>query len=273
MIPFASVFVKPVIARQKAQKIIERLDQAIREAERQERRSLLDGLAGVERFNAAAAHLEATLLVRAETLRDAAGRAALLSRYLQRLQEEYEMARNDLKQVPASRAEVVALGLALKEVALSLDTELAQFRGTADQTVREVRSGVAGARDEALQQVERAAAELDGRLVKVQTQQEQRLQAVRATLETGLEAQRGALDQTREALHGSVQALSNDLHGRIASHHALYLQRFADIQTEQAALRTDLAATEKRLLGWIYGVLALASCAFLLAAAALSGAG
>jgi hypothetical protein len=55
-------------------------------------------------------------------------RLQLQQEYLNRIEEEFEMAEKDLEQEQATRAEVTALGLALKELALTLQGEMNRAR-------------------------------------------------------------------------------------------------------------------------------------------------
>lgn len=151
------LIVKPVVARTRAQKQIEHLERGIAELEQLERRGPLDGVPPAARYQAAATLAEATLLARAAEA--PANREQLVQKYFARMEEEYSMAKPTLQQTTATRAEVVALGLALKEVALSLDGEIATFRAQAARLVDEARLKVVALQGEAV----RAAAAEAGR--------------------------------------------------------------------------------------------------------------
>lgn len=124
---------------------------AIDGIEKEYNQPVLQMFTGIARFNAAERLLDATLVRRLAEKPSVAERRRIVDRYLQRSYEEYRMAREELNATPATRADVVVLGLALREIALTLDQEVDDFRGRyrtiAHQHQSEIQSSIQSNRD------------------------------------------------------------------------------------------------------------------------------
>lgn len=124
---------------------MENLETAIGELGKQCRVPVLDNFPGVARFDAAISLLDATLIRRLTDAHRPAQRWPMIRQYLAKNYEEYQMAKEQLKVVPAMRSEVVALGLALKEVSLTLDREVEDFRRQGADVKKEIHAALESA--------------------------------------------------------------------------------------------------------------------------------
>lgn len=88
---------------------------------------------GVKRFEVATVLCDAELGRIFESDVEPDIRAKAAREYLNVLEMEYVMVLEQASSTPASKAEVYALGLALKEVALSFDETSADFKATCDE--------------------------------------------------------------------------------------------------------------------------------------------
>jgi len=105
------------------------LNKDIKKHEDKIRKHLLNHLQGAKRYEAAETLFSIALgdaLCAAGS--DQKKQLEIKYHYLDRLRDEYEMSKETLSKELANKAEVVALGLALREVALSLDDEIEKFR-------------------------------------------------------------------------------------------------------------------------------------------------
>lgn len=127
------------------------LSRAIDGIEQEYNKPVLQTFTGIARFNAAERLLDATLVRRLAEKPSVAERRRIVDRYLQRSYEEYRMSKDELNATPATRADVVVLGLALREIALTLDQEVDDFRGRyrtiAHQHQSEIQSSIQSNRD------------------------------------------------------------------------------------------------------------------------------
>ena len=89
-------------------------------------RPILDRFRGADRFFAARTLLDATLEDEMATKR--ANRQQAVQSYLDALEGEFNLARASLEGKGATQAEVAALGIAVREVSLTLDDEVNKFR-------------------------------------------------------------------------------------------------------------------------------------------------
>src|SRR5436309_9643104 len=104
------------------------LGKIVNDLEAQQRTPFFDLLTGVERFDTVLPLLDAAFSRNIALVTNAAAKRTLVSNYLTKIQREYEMAKEELSQIPASRAEVAALGLALREISVALDKEIDDLR-------------------------------------------------------------------------------------------------------------------------------------------------
>jgi hypothetical protein len=163
------------------------LDQAINRAQSESSRAVLDGFCGAQRFDAAQVFLDGTLAKRLDEAPDERDRWFDL--YLNKLFQEYQMAAEELKRITASRGEIVALGIAVKEIALTLDRNLESFRRDADHKFRE---GLRDVRAQAARELAEARAEqlehlrkMDARLDTMVARQQQFFGELNTTLQQG----------------------------------------------------------------------------------------
>jgi hypothetical protein len=114
------------------------LPDLIEAAERRASTPILDTISGVERFDVAVAIQDALLVRQAKT-----GPVSQAERkhYIRKLRKEYQMAKSDLESQPANRAEVAALAIGLKELALNLDEQVSRFRQQSEQQLRQHAAG------------------------------------------------------------------------------------------------------------------------------------
>jgi len=127
-----------------------RLPELISEAERELATPLLNHYTDAQRFEIASRLLEAALFHQLTTTPDQADH--IKANYLSRLRQEFNMARSTLSQQPAMRDEVASLGIALREVALTLDKNIEGFEAQGAKAIEQVRADqrtvVASARKE-----------------------------------------------------------------------------------------------------------------------------
>ena len=137
----------------------------------------LDHYKGIERFEAAQSLMDAWLFQQLEQT-EGASSSEVLNEYLEVLYREYQMAKSDLAKENATRDEVVALGLAMKEMAFSYDKEIAAFSAKQDKSFhafRKLTGDLEGVKEEFLSHVAAYESELN--------QQRQSLEKVRKEYE------------------------------------------------------------------------------------------
>ena len=223
---FIGPIVKPFLKRREAKKKIEALDQAIAEAERAYSEPFIDTLTGVERFESAVGLLDSTLLLRINTASAKDDRDQLVHEYLDKLNEEYQMARIDLKRNSASRAEVVALGLAIKEIALCLDREIASFQEHARESVSDFRRAMEDLQPEVQHRLDAEVAALEQTfkqsIALLQSQVREKADEVFADLKGYISQELAKADATHTAVikrrtDEARQSLSKDHEKRLAA--------------------------------------------------------
>jgi hypothetical protein len=232
--PFIGPIVKPALARYRARKVIDGLDAAIAERGRLNALSPLEGLGNAERFRAVSTLLEATLLARTRSHPAAGGEH--VETYLQRYEEEYSMAHHELKNEPATRAEVVALGLALKEVALSLDAEIAGFRGSSQTLLEENRRALTALRTESMAMLGAEARRMDARIA-----------------------------ESTAALQRTADRTAADVQEQIALSRTYFQGQTEQLRAAHEEMRAEFALAQHRLRMWLYTALTLAAGAALVA--------
>jgi hypothetical protein len=104
---------------------------------------------GLARFEQRMDFLDATLEARLNARQPWQSASELVEKYLQKILEEFEMSKSLLRDLPASRAQVEALGIAVRELALSADHTYEDLRGrTDDYLQRAMEEGLAVLSDE-----------------------------------------------------------------------------------------------------------------------------
>ena len=107
---------------------IGKLETLVAQLENQQREPFFKNLSGVERFDTLLPLVDATFAHKVKSVRTQADKDSLVRNYLETAHKEFLMAKEELQKIPASRAEVAALGLALREVSVTLDKEIAGLR-------------------------------------------------------------------------------------------------------------------------------------------------
>jgi hypothetical protein len=111
-----------VVRTRKYEKALEQVDALIGRLEEENAKSPLGGLSGIELVDSTVVFLDATLDLR---MRDAKGekKLKLIKSYLEKIEEVYLMNKKILEDTPATRKEILALGLAIRHIAVALDQE------------------------------------------------------------------------------------------------------------------------------------------------------
>jgi hypothetical protein len=211
------VFRKTVGGLQRA----DQLDATITSLEGEYAKPVLATFTGVARYDAAERFLDATFVRRLQTQPSDVERRNIIRRYLDRFHEEYVMAKPDLEGSPATRAEVVALGLALREIALTLDDEIADFRARSAVLLDENRASGTSTATLARQKVDEAILRLSGEV-------------------------RSSVERVERELHSSIDSSfsrhAQDVSERLAISERDHLARVTALSAEQGdRLTTQLA--------------------------------
>jgi hypothetical protein len=227
---------------------VEQVDAAIAKLEKECAAPVLSPFRGRERFDAAVRLHDATLLRRVQQKPDATTRLTLIDAYVESTVKEYEMAKADLTSTPATRADVVALGLALKQIALSLDEEISVFRTKGAVLMAEEQATLTGTTQLARQKIEEAIVRLATELREASQRVEQELHAsldssfASQSREMAVRLARSEAEHVRklEALAGEHRELSAiALREGLEQHNAMLSARLAGARDEQ---RQELAA-------------------------------
>ncbi|MEA2344257.1 MAG: hypothetical protein QOF63_2426 [Thermoanaerobaculia bacterium] len=233
-----------------------KISKRIKKLEAEEARPLLSSFSGVERFDAAHRLLDAALIQRLRTSADPE-RPEIIEQYLTRSHEEYAMARENLAAVPATRADIAALGLALKELTLTFDRELAAFReGSATELTRitdraqaELRESSESRFAELSKRVSNAvAADATAReeilaLLKLQKEDPTAvLDRVRTEMATQIETLSASLDDAHAEQERAVSASFARVDGRLAKNQAAITSHRDEISA--SLVRVDVGLAE-----------------------------
>lgn len=103
------------------------LPKLIEDAEREASSRILDKYEGRDRFKIAIGLLDAAFTKHLEEINDHQSKLALKKSYIQHLRKELHMAAGALSNEPAMRVETAALGIAIKELAVTLDDQVEAF--------------------------------------------------------------------------------------------------------------------------------------------------
>lgn len=165
----------------KHQRWFSNLEESCADAKRKYHEPLLDQLRGSRRYDAASALQGATLHLRMNAASREEDRTRLVDTYLNAMEQEYEMAKEDLNGEPATRGQLVALGLAMHEFSLSYPRDLASVEARlADQ----IAAGQAAHRSELASTVHALAGKLDSVAAAQRTQLKTAIQAVTEELDS-----------------------------------------------------------------------------------------
>lgn len=131
-----------------------KLDEHLQKAEEDLKRPILQGLTGAERYYAAQRYHEARAAMaihghpasnldsdqsKDKTFRvDVDTRKTIDQWLIDELYREYKMAKNDLQNDVATRAEVIPLALAVRQLSHGFDDEIEQFRSKSSTIIREI---------------------------------------------------------------------------------------------------------------------------------------
>lgn len=116
---------------------IARLESLVAQLENQQKEPFFKALSGIERFDTLLPLLDATFAQKVKAVRTQGDKDGLVTNYLGTAYKEFLMAKEELQKTPASRAEVAALGLALREVSVTLDKEISSLRVKGEETFRQ----------------------------------------------------------------------------------------------------------------------------------------
>src|SRR6267142_968374 len=114
------------VRRRKYKKELEQIDAVIVRLEGENAKPLLNGFSGIDLVDSTIVLLDATLDKR---IKEVKGTKKLqwIKLYLERIEEVYSMNKDTLEDIPATRKEIVALGLAIRHMAVALDQEFASL--------------------------------------------------------------------------------------------------------------------------------------------------
>jgi iron-sulfur cluster repair protein YtfE (RIC family) len=270
------------------------LSALIAKAEEEYQRPLLASFSGLERFDAAVRLLDATLIRRLAGRPAPAARGEAVDLYLHRNYEEYQMSQEDLRTIHATRAEVVALGIALKEIALTLDREIEAFRSAGVDEACEQRRALETHVKQSRAQLDRAAAQVNEQLNATARHLEDELasrvetsfrllqgnvnrrfsQAEASFLQRLTELARGAREHIQQEMRERIEALSQAVAATLEQtrgEQRSELERMAErLSLMEAGQRSFFETLEKKMSvnrRWVYASLLASAAAFLLRAA------
>lgn len=230
----------------------DRLDVAIGTLEQQYLNPVLSTFTGTERFNVATRLLDATLLHRLKDRPSNAARTHIVNQYLAKFSEEYEMAKSNLASEPATRAEVVALGLALREISLTLDNEVEEFRSHIATLTTEQGKALSKAVQATRDRAEEAIARMNDELTKVSARIEH---DVNASADRMLRATSRNLNDRLEGEFKSMSDAQNRVNETAAATTAAH---FREMESKQIAF---FASVRRRITiqSWLVAISILAS--------------
>jgi len=261
--------------QQKGQQQIEQLDRAIEETEKVCSKPLLDGFSGTDRFDAAQRWLDATLTQRTNGP-DVGQRDEITENYLEKMHQEFEMARDELQGTTATRAEVVALGLATRELSLSFDSSLETLTRQAQEVLRtnvdraEVRlqeqltawldsqsQAIARRQQEAEQALQtKLEALVDDTARKISQRMDQTAADSRAALERELtrsqEDLRSEIAKKSQEVSARMSRRLDELREEQGAHQAKADQRLDMMANRQQNFLDEMGEAKRRAQFWIY---------------------
>jgi hypothetical protein len=163
---------------------LDQVDAAIARLEDEHGKPVLTYFSGIELVDATIVLLDATLEKR---IQESSGEKKLkwIKLYLERIEEVYLMNKDKLEDIPATRKEMLALGLAVRHIAVAIDQEFASLNALKSQVNQE------------LQNVRSVTGEYAKSLQVLQSQIKHEIADNRATCDRQLELQKKAQDKTR----------------------------------------------------------------------------
>ena len=111
-----------------------KLPELIAAAEKEYETPLLETVTGSERFDLVVGLLDANLYQK--IVQEGLPSREFRKKYVRMLKEEFRMAKEELQAEPANRAEVVALAIGLKEMAVNIDAQTSQIESTVTTNIK-----------------------------------------------------------------------------------------------------------------------------------------
>jgi hypothetical protein len=130
-------FATYLLRKRKYEQALAQKDEAIAFFDRELAKPVLSEFSGVEMIDATVVLLDATL---ERYMRESKNTEKLQSirLYLNKLEEVYRMHKDDLENIPATRKEMLALGLAVRHMAVALDQEFESLKSLKYQVNQEL---------------------------------------------------------------------------------------------------------------------------------------
>jgi hypothetical protein len=212
---------------------------------------------GLQRFDVAAALADAKLGLLLSKEAPVDQRKAESQAILQFLKGEFEVVAEAASQNPATKAEVFALGLAVREVALSLDDAVAAFRETSDGCLTSIKE-----RGETeIRELNRTRSDLEQANATNQARCDQMLQKVHEGIQLWQAVTRDQLDQAFRSEEAKLET-------SLASVNQAIAESPAGLRSDLDALRASVSSTITWLKwtcsGLFVGLCVLAVCGFVL---------
>lgn len=214
-------------------------------------RPILTRFSGSQRFDAAARLLDATLIRRLASSPRGVERERIIDLYLQKNFEEYTMAKEELGAIHASRSEVIALGIALKEMALCLDAELAKIDHHREKSSAEQQSmmgdSLAGMKQTVQSELGHFKAAVTSRVQELDHQVNSKLSKSLSVLEVQLQEKlsKDVAEQMRK-ISGSIQTaraeILADMRGRTDGHLRMLTSALSKQEAELSDMSGKLSA-------------------------------
>ena len=244
--------------------VLKSLEQKAALLESEQKEPFFSSLVGSERFDTLLPLLDASFFHKSKVTRSADDKDNLVRLYLGAVDKEFAMAKDELQKSPASRAEVAALGLALREITVTLDREIGALRAKGDDTFSRQASRLAAAAADMRSHLEqrheehrsaiasRLAAELSQQSATIEAKATENREALLCELEKGVSevnAKTEALVQGNHRslcaeLHRLTETSWKELEARLASFSLETRSRLDTIEAKQAS---TLQLMDKRL--------------------------
>jgi len=172
------------VRRRKYKKELEQIDAVIVRLEGENAKPLLNGFSGIDLVDSTIVLLDATLDKR---IKEVKGTKKLqwIKLYLERIEEVYSMNKDTLEDIPATRKEIVALGLAIRHMAVALDQEFASLNELKALVNNEVKN------------VQAVTAEYEKSFQRFQSQINNEIANIRSDCDRRLELQKKVQGTTR----------------------------------------------------------------------------
>jgi chromosome segregation ATPase len=168
--------------------------------------------------------LDAKLARRLDTDLDETSRRDVCQSYLTSLEEEFEMAKDDLDKQKATRADVVALGIALKQMSLTYDEHLEHFENRTREIIQDTidsKNDLEETRDELQRKIESNLKHLKKTRRQFEKEFDEALSEFESRFNDKLASVEDEIDQTVDRRIASVRSSLNELeekHRTLNSH-------------------------------------------------------